>query len=143
MPTSLSVSRFRLATILFVTALSAGAHADEQHWLRISSDHFLVLTDAGQKKGHEIVARFEQMRSVFGELMGRKKLVMAKPMEIIAIGNPATYAQLAPTASTEPSVAQGFFLWGEDRDYVVLNASVPDCWRAVEHPLAHYFLNYN
>jgi hypothetical protein len=142
-PTSLSVSRFRLATILFVAALSASAHADDQHWLRISSDHFLVLTDAGQKKGHEIVARFEQMRSVFGELMGRKKLVMAKPMEIIAIGNPATYAQLAPTASTEPSVAQGFFLWGEDRDYVVLNASVPDCWRAVEHPLAHYFLNYN
>jgi tetratricopeptide (TPR) repeat protein len=143
-PTSLSVSRFRLATVLFVAALSASAHADDQpHWLRISSDHFLVLTDAGQKKGHEIVARFEQMRSVFGDLMGRQKLVMARPMEIIAIGNPSIYAQLAPTTANDPAVAQGFFLWGEDRDYIVLNASVPDCWRAVEHPLAHYFLNYN
>jgi len=142
--TSLLVSRLRLATLVFIAVLPVSARADDQpHWLRISSDHFLVLTDAGQKKGHEIVGRFEQMRTLFGDLMGRQKLVMAKPMEIIAIGNPTTYAQLAPTASADPSVAQGFFLWGEDRDYIVLNASVPDCWRAVEHPLAHYFLNYN
>jgi tetratricopeptide (TPR) repeat protein len=116
---------------------------DQPHWLRISTDHFIVLTDAGAKKGHEIVARFEQMRAVFGDLMGRQKLVMAEPMEIIAIGNPTIYEQIAPSASSNPQVAQGFFLWGEDRIYIVLNASVPDCWRAIEHPLAHYFLNFN
>lgn len=135
--------RWRYFSVLISLVACLPAHADDQHWLRVSSDHFIVLTDAGQKKGHEIAARFEQMRAVFGELMGRKKLVMAEPLEIFAISDRARYAQIAPTASTDPGVAAGFFLWGEDRIYIVLNASVPDCWRAVEHPLAHYFLNYN
>jgi tetratricopeptide (TPR) repeat protein len=142
-PTSLVFPILRRTVVLLAICFSVTANADDQHWLRVSTDHFIVLTDAGQKKGHEIAARFEQIRFTFGQLLGRKKLVMAEPLEVIAIGNPATYAQLAPTATTDPSVAQGFFLWGEDRIYIVLNASVPDCWRAVEHPLAHYFLNYN
>lgn len=115
----------------------------EQQWLRVSSDHFVVLTDAGQKKGHEIVARFEQMRAVFADLLARKKLVMAEPIEIIAIASPDDYAQIAPTTSPDPLVGAGFFLPAPDRIYIVLNASVPDCWRAVEHAMAHYFLNFN
>jgi tetratricopeptide (TPR) repeat protein len=141
--TSLVFSRLRRAVVLLAICFSVTANAADQQWLRVSTDHFIVLTDAGQKKGHEIAARLEQMRAIFGRLLGRKKLVMAKPLEVIAIGNPATYAQLAPTATTDPSVSQGFFLWGEDRIYIVLNVSVPDCWRAVEHPMAHYFLDYN
>jgi tetratricopeptide (TPR) repeat protein len=132
--------RFSVALLILGTSSTRAA---DQQWLRVSSDHFIVLTDAGQKKGHEIVARFEQMRAVFGDLMGRKKLTMGEPMEIIAIGNPATYAQIAPANNSDPSVASAFFLWGEDRIYIVLNASVPDCWRAIQHPLAHYFLNFN
>jgi hypothetical protein len=142
-PTWASAAKVRLAIIFLGAFISANAGADDQHWLRVSSDHFLVLTDADAKKGHEIVARFEQMRAIFAQLLGRKKLVMAKPLEIIAIGNPAAYAQIAPTASTDPGISQGFFLRGDDRIYIVLNASVPDCWRAVEHPMAHYYLDYN
>lgn len=136
----------RLVLILAFLPLVLGspkAHAAAPQWLRISTDHFIVLTDAGAKKGHEIVARFEQMRAVFADLMGRQKLVMAEPMEIIAIGNPTMYAQIAPSKGTVAEAGQGFFLWGEDRIYIVLNASAPDCWRAIEHPLAHYFLNFN
>ena len=130
MPTWASAAKVRLAIIFLGAFISANAGADDQHWLRVSSDHFLVLTDADAKKGHEIVARFEQMRAIFAQLLGRKKLVMAKPLEIIAIGNPAAYAQIAPTASTDLGISQGFFLRGDDRIYIVLNASVPDCWRA-------------
>src|SRR5215469_2522218 len=135
-------SRYWLYLSSFVVLASPSLCA-EQQWLRVSSDHFVVLTDAGQKKGHEIVARFEQMRAVFGDLLARRKLVMAEPMEIIAIGSPDEYAQIVPTSSPDPSVGTGFFLSAPDRIYIVLNASVPDCWRAVEHPMAHYFLNFN
>jgi tetratricopeptide (TPR) repeat protein len=117
--------------------------AADQQWLRVSSDHFSVLTDAGQKRGHEIIARFEQMRSIFGQLLMRNKIRMAEPLEIIAIGNANRYAALAPLLNGSPIPDPGFFLPGEDRVFVVLNASDPDCWRAVEHQLAHYFLNFN
>src|SRR5215472_14843587 len=129
--------------LLIVLALGClPAHAD-QHWNLISSDHFSVLTDAGSQKGHEIAARFEQMRAVFGELLMRKQVRMSEPIEIIAVASASEYSQLTPSATTRPVNAPAFFLSGVDRIFIVLNAGDPDCWRAIEHPLAHYFLNYN
>src|SRR5438067_1444011 len=96
-----------------------------------------------QLRGHEVAARFEQMRAVFGELLMRKKLRMSEPIEIIAIGNDKNYAQLAPLVNGQPAKAPGFFLAGEDRIFVVLNLFEPDSWRAIEHQFAHYLLNYN
>lgn len=132
-----------LGTFTILAAFASSAHAAEQKWLRLSSDHFTLVTDAGQKKGHEYIARLEQMRAVFGQLLMRQKLQMSEPLEILAIENPATYASMVPFANGRPISAPGFFLVGEDRDYIVLNTSVQDSWRAIEHSLAHYFLNYN
>jgi tetratricopeptide (TPR) repeat protein len=132
--------------LLLLTVLALGvlpAHGADQHWNRISSDHFSVLTDAGSQKGHEIAARFEQMRAVFGELLMRKQVRMSKPIEIIAVASTAEYSQLSPSSTTHPVNSPGFFLPEVDRVFIVLNAADPDCWRAIEHPLAHYFLNYN
>jgi hypothetical protein len=129
--------------LIAVLLAAMSAHAAEPHWLRISSDHFIVLTDANQKRGHEIAARFEQMRAVFGELLMRKQVRMGEPIEIIAVSDPAKYSQLAPLSNGQPLTAPGFYLSGEDQVFIVLNASDPDCWRAIEHPLARYFLDYN
>ncbi len=129
--------------VLIFCVLIESASAADEHWTRVSSDHFIVLTDAGERRGHEVAARFEQMRAVFGELLVRKKLRMSEPLEIIAIGSDKSYAQLAPLVSGQPTKAPAFFLPGEDRIFVVLNLFEPDSWRAVEHPFAHYLLNYN
>jgi tetratricopeptide (TPR) repeat protein len=102
-----------------------------------------VLTDAGEKKGHEVAARFEQMRAMFGQLLMRGKLRMSEPIEIIALRNDKDYAQLAPIWNGQPISSSAFYLPGEDRIYIVLNLFDPDSWRAVEHPFAHYLLNYN
>src|SRR5215469_8587874 len=136
------ISRAFASSMLLILSTRVALGADQQ-WLRISSDHFSVLTDAGQKKGHEIVARFEQMRAIFGQLLMRNKIHMAQPLEIIAIGSENRYSQLAPLVNGAPISDPGFFLSGEDRIFIVLNASDPECWRAVEHPLAHYFLDFN
>ena len=136
------ISRVFASSVLFLLSTRAALGADQQ-WLRISSDHFSVLTDAGQKKGHEVVARFEQMRAIFGQLLVRNKVRMGQPLEIIAIGSANRYAQLAPLVNGDPISDPGFFLPGEDRIFIVLNMSDPECWRAVEHSLAHYFLDFN
>ena len=59
--------------------------AGEPKWLQISSSHFIVITDAGPKKGHEVAARFEQMRGVFSQLIMRQKIRMSQPIEILAL----------------------------------------------------------
>ena len=126
-----------LATVSLL--LTFPLQASEPKWLQISSSHFIVITDAGPKKGHEVAARFEQMRGVFSQLMMRQKIRMSQPIEILALQNPVTYGQLAPQGTSLPA----FFLRGEERVFVVVNASVPDSWRAIEHPFAHYMLDYN
>jgi tetratricopeptide (TPR) repeat protein len=130
--------------LLIVLALGClPAHGADQHWNLISSDHFSVLTDAGSQKGHEIAARFEQMRAVFGELLMRKQVRMSEPIEIIAVANTTEYSQLTPRTTSRAVSSPAFFFPGVDRIFIVLNAADPDCWRALERPLAHYFLNYN
>ncbi|HZR64118.1 MAG TPA: hypothetical protein VFA85_03165 [Terriglobales bacterium] len=132
-----------ILTASIVFSLCISARAADQHWLRVSSDHFIVLTDAPEKSGHEVVARFEQMRSVFGQLLMRNKLTMSQPLEIIAVANDKEYENLSPLVNNEPITAPGFWLAGEDRVIVVLNLSEPDSWRAVEHQFAHFLLSFN
>jgi tetratricopeptide (TPR) repeat protein len=139
--------RIRVLILALCVACLAGAHpafaADQTQWLRVSSDHFIVLTDAGEKKGHEVVARFEQMRGMFGALLGQHKLKMSEPLEIIAFRSDKDFAQIAPMRNGQPITDPAFVLTGDDRIFVVLNLFEPDSWRAVQHQLGHYLLNYN
>ena len=134
---------FRIFLPLILLVAAFPLRAADQHWLRVSSDHFIVITDANEKAGHDVAAHFEQMRSIFGQLLSRSKLRMSEPMEIIAIASDKNYAKLAPLVNDQPTTAPGFWLSGEDRIFVVLNLFEPDSWRAVEHQFAHYMLDYN
>jgi hypothetical protein len=138
-----STKWFRIVFALSGLLTGLPAHATDQHWLRVSSDHFVVITDAGAKPGHDVVAHFDQMRSIFGQLLSRSKLRMSEPIEIIALRGDKDYNQLAPQMSGRAINSAGFWLSGEDRVFIVLNLSRPDPWRAVEHQFAHYMLYYN
>jgi tetratricopeptide (TPR) repeat protein len=135
------LSRF-CTPLLFALGATFAAAATNPSWVKVSSAHFSVLTDAGQKKGQGEVAalRFEQMRSAFGQLLARTRLNMPEPLEIIALKSDGDYVRIAPPRN---GAATGFFLSGEDRNYIVLNLSDDQSWRAVAHDFAHLMLNYN
>jgi tetratricopeptide (TPR) repeat protein len=137
-----------LSLLLFLACANLSAaskHPDEKgpRWIRVSSDHFSVLTDAGEKQGRDIAVRMEQMRAVFGQLLLKSKLKMPQPLEIIALRSDKEYVQIAPIRDGQPITEPGFFLPGEDRNYIILNLFEEDSWRAVVHPYAHLLLNYN
>ncbi len=124
--------------------LSTYARAAEQSpWLEIHSTHFTVITDAGQKKGKEVVLRFEQMRAVFATLLMRERLNEPLPLTILAFKNDKDYYQSAPLRQGQPIRVPGFFLPGEDQNFIVLNLQEEESWRAVAHDFAHLLLNYN
>ena len=132
----------RISTLLLCALGTTLASAANPSWVRVSSAHFSVLTDSGQKKGQgELVAlRFEQMRSAFGQLLARSRINMPEPLDIIALKNDGDYVRVAPPRS---GGATGFFLPGEDRNYIVLDLADDQSWRAVAHDFAHLMLNYN
>jgi hypothetical protein len=127
---------------VFLLALNA-ARGAEPAWLEIHSAHFTVITDAGEKRGREVALRFEQMRAVFANLLAKQRLNQPVPLTILAFKNDKPYYQLAPLHQGEPTSAPAFFLPGEDQDFVALNLSEPEPWRAVAHDFAHMLLNYN
>jgi hypothetical protein len=146
----LSMARMRLipipllAATLLCIVISTPAHAAEQSpWLEIHSTHYTVITDAGEKKGREVALRFEQMRSIFATLLMKDRLNEPLPLTIFAFKNDKIYYQSAPLHQGQPIGVPGFFLSGEDQNFIVLNLFEEESWRAVAHDFAHLLLNYN
>jgi hypothetical protein len=120
----------------------APARSDEPRWIRVNSGHFSVVTDADANKGREVIVRFEQMRTVFGQLLARSRINMSEPIDIIALRSDEEYSKVVPNRQGQ-GIGAGFFIPGEDRDYFVLNLSNADSWRAVSREFALVLLNYN
>ncbi|MGA9813700.1 MAG: hypothetical protein WBQ64_13020 [Terriglobales bacterium] len=133
------------AVLLFAVINSTATFArdSEPKWIRVSSAHFAVLTDAGEKKGREVSLRLEQMREVFGQLFLKTKMQMPEPLDVIALQSDEEYIRVAPLRQGRPISAPGFFLPGEDRNYIVLDLAAEDSWRAVSHDFARLFLSFN
>lgn len=137
--TSARVSAF----LLFLLLLIPPSFSAEPPWLQINSAHFTVITDAGDKKGREVAFRFEQMRAVFANLLGKSRLHQSVPLTILALDNDKFFYQVAPLHNGQPIAVPGFFLPGQDQDFIVLNLSESDSWRAVAHDFALMLLTYN
>lgn len=132
-----------LWTVVPILVLCPVSRSAEPPWLELHSVHYTVITDAGEKRGREIALRFEQMRAVFAILLGKDRLSESRPLTILAFKNDKTYYQLAPLRQGQPIQAPGFFLPGEDQDFIALNLFEADPWRAVAHDFAVRLLNYN
>src|SRR5215467_15267035 len=113
------VHKFLLATIL-CAGLSV-ARADQQ-WVEVTSPHFTVATDGGEKRARDVALRFEQMRMAFGVLF-KKVSVNTAPLEIIAFRNSKELRQFSPLYGGKPVELAGFFLGDGGR---VRPGSIPE-----------------
>lgn len=114
----------------------------EPRWLRIDSAHFSLVTDTNPEKGQAVLARFEQMYVLFGQLLLRNRVNMPQPMEIIAFKTAEEYEKVEPSGSGE-GLGAGFYLSGDGPDYFVLNLAQPESWQAISYNFARELLNYN
>jgi hypothetical protein len=130
-------------TLLGILSSSSARDTEPSPWLEIHSTHFTVVTDAGEKKGKEVALRFEQMRAVFAILLIKDRLNEPLPLTILAFKNDKDYYQSAPLHQGQPISVPGFFVPGEDQNFIVLNMFEVEPWRAVAHDFAHLLLNYN
>ena len=135
---------FPAALCFAITTSSAGSGRDlKPKWIRVSSAHFSILTDAAEKKGREASLRLEQMRDIFSQLFLKSKLGMPEPLDVIALQSDEEYLRVAPLRKGQPISAPGFFLRGDDRNYIVLDLAAENSWQAVSHDVARLLLNFN
>ena len=56
----------RIQAALILSILLVLAARAEEHWTRVKSANFEVLTTGGEKKGREVILYFERVRAFFG-----------------------------------------------------------------------------
>jgi tetratricopeptide (TPR) repeat protein len=143
------IRRTFLLVSLFACAFSA-AGADQQ-WVEVTSPHFSVATDGGEKRAREVATKFEQMRAGFGAIFA-KVSVNTAPLEIVAFRNSKELRQFSPLYGGKPIELSGFFLGNgghgspgasQDRQYIALDLSQDSSWGTVFHEYAHLLINSN
>jgi len=135
----LAAAIFSLATILAVPRVLAA----DSGWIEVRSPHFDVITDAGDKRGHEVALRMEQMQAVFAGFLLKQELARPIPLTVIAIRGDKDYSAIAPRQAAGVVPPPAFVMRGDDRAFLVLNLALPDPWLSVTHDLAHLFLEGN
>jgi tetratricopeptide (TPR) repeat protein len=134
-----------VSALLCATLLSSAfaGKKEPNPWLQINSAHFTVVTDAGEKKGREVALRFEQMRAVFASILNKDHLAQPEPLTILAFTNDDSYYKVAPLHHGRPIDVPGFFLPGDDQNFMVLNLTEAEPWRAGAHDFARMLLDNN
>ncbi len=130
---------FCLVLLAMVSCASAAAAGDP--WVKITSPHFTLLTDAGDKEGRRVIDQFERMRWVFHTLFPRANVDPAEPIVVVAAKNQKTFSTLEPAAYLAKGQMKlgGYFLHSSDRNYILLqlDAEYEHAFASVYHEYTH------
>lgn len=126
-----------------VVLWSRPSFAGDTQWVEIRSPNFSVITDAGDQRGRDVAFHFEQMRSVFGNLVTKAEVNLPVPLQIVAFRSSREIRQMAPLFNGKPVEIAGRFQGGDDRTFIMLDVSVDNAWTVVFHEYAHQLMSGN
>lgn len=137
-PTTNPMSR-TLAPLLLLSLLAPLAHASAAPWIEVRSDHFTMVTDAGDKEARRLLDQFERMRWVFQALFPKANIDPVSPIVVIAVRDQKEFQQLEPTAYLAKGMLQlaGYFLKAPDKNYILVRLDVEG-----EHPYSIVYHEY-
>ncbi len=131
-------------SLLGLVIASLGGATPAQEWTSVRSPHFVVSTDAGEKRCREVAVRFEQMRLVFEKLLSNEKLTSPVPLQILAFRSSKGFSQVAPSKNGKPDTGiVGVFQTGGDMNFIALDLSTESGFPVVFHEYAHSVLHAN
>jgi len=136
----LSATAVRLLTCAVLIVATQSVYAAGA-WVEIKSPLLSVITDAGDKQGREVARRFEQMRSVFSQLLLSGRAGTPAPLTIFAFRNTRDVRAHSPQWKGKPVELSGYFQQGQDRNFIILDLSAQQRWRVVFHEYTHLLMN--
>jgi len=113
--------------------------AKDEKWFELSSEHFLLFTDAGEAKGRRLLVDFENRVSVFSQAFG-KVPPRQFPIEIFLFKNEPDYVETLPRTQGQEvvTIKSAYLLHGPDRLFIVAKDKSPDdIANDVGHALGH------
>jgi TPR repeat protein len=95
-------------------------------WIEVTSAHFAVLSNAGERSARTLVWQLEQVRSAITALWSWARVDLNKPLRIIAVKDEYGLKTLAPQYWEERASARPASVWvtGLDRHYLAIRTDV-------------------
>jgi len=134
----------RRISLVVLAIAGLGGVTPAQEWTSVQSPHFVVSTDAGEKRCREVAVRFEQMRLVFEKLLSNEKLNSPVPLQILGFRSSKGFSQIAPLRNGKPDPGVvGVFQTGGDMNFIGLDLSTEAGFPVVFHEYVHSILHAN
>lgn len=135
------------ALLLASTLLLPAARAQElprlDNWVEARSPHFIVVSDAGEKKARQMAAQFERIREVYRQALPSVRVDTPAPLVIFAARNEKSFRQLLPAywEQSDRRLARplGMFIHGPEKNYVAVrtDATGENPYHTVYHEYFH------
>lgn len=110
---------------LWTALLASGAAAAPPAWLEVSSPHFSVVTNAGEKAGRRTAWQFEQIRGALLQLWPWASIDSGLPIVVFAARDEATLRGLGPQYWEGKRYRPvSFAVRGADRHFIALRSDV-------------------
>jgi tetratricopeptide (TPR) repeat protein len=133
--------------LLFALAFTAvpAQCRDNDSWIEVRSEHFIVATNAGEKKGRQIADQFERMRAVFHTLLPKLQVDPDVPIVVLATKSEKDFRALEPASYLAKGQVRlgGLFLHAPDKNYVLmrLDAEGEHPYEVIYHEYTHLLLS--
>src|SRR5262252_3044810 len=139
--------RFRLSiAALTVLLLAAGNGLAKDTWIRIQSQNFTLVSNAGQGDARKVIAKLEQFRSALSIIFPRTRLDTPIPTLVILFRTDDDFHPFKPRVigKLEDDVG-GYFLARNHMNYIVLEANNQGAspYEIIFHEYEHYILHNN
>ena len=137
-------SRQGLAAFAIGLSVCGAVAAADKPWIEVKSQHFTVLSNAGDKQARRIAWQLEQVRATFQALWPSAKLQSGKPFVAFAVKDEATMKQLVPEywerkGGIRPA---GMFVSGSDRHYIATRVDISEPDQARVNPYYGVYQGY-
>ena len=119
----------RFIFALLVAALSLPLPIHAASWVKLQASQVELLTDAGERAGRDALNRLLQLRGMFQEPHGGRKL------QIILFSSKRDFQELAPAGT-----ADGVYYSGPGYDFILMYAG-GELGRVAAHEYIHFLLN--
>lgn len=114
--------------------MAAGAlPLSAQHWIKLTTTHFELLTDNSKARAAEALNIFEQARAFFDE-NGRSPTVSEEPTHIIAFQSEREFRPYSPIAGANAYYQHARY------DYIVMQDLTPASYPIAIHEYTHLYL---
>lgn len=134
----------KFAAVLLAMALGASpAAAAPPPWLEVRSQHFTVVTNAGEKSGRRAAWQMEQIRQALKLIWPWANIDGGQPVTIFAVRDEATLKTLGPQYwEGKRFRPTSFWATGVDRQYIALRTDLAEPGDEGDNPYQTAYWNY-